>query len=278
MDLLSLQRATELANQKNWFPPTHYDQKLSQWVVKYPESSQDTLALRQTLCKNFIFGPLRTTDAQERKTNPVKPVPRIPYLEVWIDGLVREPDVIGAKIRRMIQTLTCEGYLEWRVAERPGTYIAVVHAALEDGQRHVEEDIKGVMWEQLPLSFREQFVVAEAKGQLRLTHRYCLETGNPYPWDSWIVPYPTGARALRSFGHAVIFWDEFSTHPGAEKAFRGIMATRVGQTLDIGQLILLGTVNPDTASGRYFKKLYETENFRRARMVARYGAEIMGVQ
>jgi hypothetical protein len=147
-----------------------------------------------------------------------------------------------------------------------------------DGQRHVEEDIKQVMWEKLPATLTSQFVIAQSKGQLKLTHRIDPRTGDPMLWDSWMIPYPTGAKQLRSFGHAVIFWDEFSTHPGAKQASKGILPTLVGRTLDRGQLIRMGTVNPDTASGRYFKELYEPHNFRRARMVARYGAEIEEMQ
>ena len=257
-----LARSREML-QGTWFPKS------------YSADEEEKLLQRQTACKEFVFGPLRTLDAQERTIHPIKPIPRLPYLETWIDGLVREPDVINPKVRRMIKTLSAEGYLLWRIIERPGTYVAMVHASMEDGVRHVEEDIKDVMWGCLPPWLKDQFNVEPAKGQLRLSHR--MVGGKWQLWDSWIVPYPTGARQLRSFGHGIVFWDEFSTHPKAESASKGIVPTLFGRTHDRGQMIRMGTVNPDTASGRYFKKLYEYENYRRARMIARFGAEIAEV-
>jgi hypothetical protein len=261
-DLRNLAAALKRSEADKWFP------------ASYSDDPATRLRQRQEACKAFIFGPIRTTDAQERVLDPRKQIPRMPYLETMVDALVAEPDLLIPKMRRMIQTLTCEAYLVWRILERPGTWIAVVHATLEDGIRHVEEDIKDVMWASLPQFLTAPFTLGATKGQLRLTLRGNPKTGINDIHDSWIIPYPTGAKQLRSFGHAVIFWDEFSTHPGAKQASKGILPTLIGRTQERGQLIRMGTVNPDTASGRYFKELYEPQNFRRARSVARYGAEI----
>lgn len=269
MDLSSVGRAAFRNDVEKWFPP------------RYSSDPDVMRAERQEALKAFMFGPYRTEDVQERRAgiDPVKAIPRIPYLECFADVLIAEPNLIVPKVRRMIQTLFCEGYELWRALERPSFKGAVVHANMDDGEKHIEQDIKDVAWRSLPKDLTDQFVLADALGKFMLVERRVTTKagGVAYkPWRSQIIAFPATSRELRGWGASSILWDEFSTHPGAHKACKAILPTLFGRTMDRGQLIRMGTVNPDTASGRYFMELYERENFRRARMVAKYGVEFGG--
>lgn len=262
--LTSVTRDNSRANIEAWFPPA------------YSEYPPKKLQQRQHACKEFIFGPLRTEDVQERNADPIKQVPRMPYLEVLVDALIREHNLIIPKVRRMIQTLTIEGYELWRVLERKSTKVALVQASGADGEKHVEEDIKLTMFYSLPADIKDQFKIAEGYGQFKVEEKRESRVSGKATWKPWrsqILATPINSRELIGWGASSIFMDEFCSHPGARKACKMIIPTLFGRTLDKGQMIRQGTVDPDTASGRYFMELYERHNLKRARMAAKYGIE-----
>lgn len=257
---------------ERWFP------------AKYSLDDEERLEERQFACKEFTFGPVRTKDAQERRTTKIKQIPRIEYLEHWIEALVRESDVINPKVRRQIITLSTEnGYGLWRAMEAANTDVVILFNNLKDGERHIDEDIVDVAWKNLPEFLRKQYVVSAATGGLWITHRRLRDekTGEPYwaPWDSAILPYASGASHGRGHSPSVVIWDEFSTHPRARQAMTALRFSLIGRGKgDIGQIVTIGTVNPGTSSGRYFRERYGQEDFRRCRMAAKYGIEVLGEQ
>jgi len=208
---------------------------------------------------------------QEREVNPIKQVPRLPYLECFVDVLIRETNLIVPKVRRMIQTLTVEGYELWRVLEKPSTKVALVQASGTDGEKHVEDDIKNTMFANLPKDLQGIYQIADGFGSFKVVEKKV--EGRWIPWKSQIIAAPVNSRELIGWGASSIFWDEFCTHPAARRACKAIVPTLFGRTLDRGQLIRMGTVNPDTGSGKYFMELYERDNLKRARMSAKYGVE-----
>lgn len=266
MNLKSLVSATDDAHRRGfeeWFPP------------EYSRSEPKRMRQRQEALKAFVFGPLRTHDITDEE-NPIKPVPRMPYLEHLMDCEIRESNLIVPKVRRMIQTLSTEGRCMWGALEYPLQKIVIINQSEADGARHVEEDIKNVMYVSLPADVTDQFNVADAVGKFKLVEkRQTSISGAPrwIPWNSWIQAFPATARQLRGEGASGIFWDEFATHPNTRASCKAILPVLFGRTKKRNWMIRMGTVNPDTASGRHFMELYERDNFKRARMTARYGVQ-----
>lgn len=260
--LKGLGKLTALSAEKGiaeWFPP------------EYSQIPEIRAAQRVKAAQSFVFGPLRTEDVQEHSGNPIKSVPRLPYMEKLVEFHMTVEDLIVPKVRRMIMTLGFQGGSMWKVLERPSKKIAFVYNDLEQGEDMIDANIRAVMWDSMPDELKLIFNIGDKSGIFQVVEKRI--NGLWKPWRSEIKPFPAKPKDLRGYG-GDIFWDEFSTHPDARECAKAISPARVGRSKFKGQRVLLGTVNPMTPSGRYFMELYEHHNLKRARMMAKYGLEL----
>lgn len=250
-----ISRIGNQAKIERWFPPT------------YPRDPAERLKVRQEAQRRYVFEAVKTVDEHEQTASPLKPLPRLPHLEMWLDLMLSERILLDPKSRQNFMTWGTLAGLSWRIGERPRVNIGYVTKKLEDGQRHVESRLKSAIWMSLPEYVRDQFQVADHKGALHLVEK---RIGSKWvPWNSRIIAFPQGADQLRSETFTIVFWDEIA-YCCTPEAWRAVAPTIMVRGDSFGQLIGVSSVR----RGSFFNAtLIEPWNFRRARQVARYGQE-----
>ena len=246
----------ELSNQgklDRWFPRIH------------PRDPALWLKFRQDAQRRYVFEALKTRDEHEHDASPLKPLPRVPHLKLWLDLMLSERILLDPKSRQCFMTWGSQCGLTWRIQERPSVNVGYITKKLEDGVRHVETRIKSAIWDNQPSFVRDQYEVQEQKGALHLLRKKI--GGKWYDWDSKIVAFPQGADQLRSETFTVVFWDEMALCCNSE-AWTAVIPTIMSRGDTFGQLIGISSVR----RGSFFNStLLEPWNFRRARQVARFG-------
>lgn len=165
----------------------------------------------------FAWEAVKTKDEHDYS---LKPLPREKYLEDHLRNFLREPVYFILKSRQILITWTTFIGLVWECLRYQYCTVALVPKKDEDGEAHIEDRIRNVIWPSLPEWLRADFEPAQTKGKFHLAARR-----NIGRWDSWIVSFAKGEDQLRQYTHSRIFWDEMAYQELARKSWKAAIPT-----------------------------------------------------
>lgn len=218
---------------ERWFP--------RKWpFFKSARENAQSLAIRR-----FVFEAVRTRDLLDMD-DPVKPLPRITYLERHLDDMVRQKRLAVLKSRRTIVTLTTYSGICWFCESHPHQAWALVPQTGEDGSRHIRRYVQDGIFAYQPEWVKARFELRPVTGTFEIAAR------DGQAWGSIFLSYAKGDDKLRSETHSGIYWDEFAFQDNAEEMWGAVVPTMSHRDLEKrGRLILVSTAN----SGSYMGEL-----------------------
>ena len=227
-----------------WFPP----------MSAIPQDDRKRSEVLMRALVRFIREACRTLDEHAGDDEEsIKPIPldEMPYLYTYFGLCVSERKIIVPKSRQIMMTWATFCYVLWRMLFRPHQKWAWIPKKQEDGERHVEERLKKVLWGHLPEWLTSDFVVSRTKGHL------VLESYQGKIWNSQLLVYPQGSDQTRQYTHSGVVVDEAAHQPKLETMWRGMVPTthargRAGSGRGrAGQIFLISSAR----KGSYMQRL-----------------------